>query len=162
LTLIRADLLEAATQKGVLYVLRSFRELNNGDELFISVTAPASPPETIGLGFEVDSDARILFEAYRGTTLNVVPGGTILSLTNTNEASGNTSDTVVREDPTIDSLGTLESEALIGPANKNTGASGSLISVLSLAQQAGTTTVKIVSGSAKISVNFLLSVLEDL
>ena len=163
MTLIRATLYEAAVERGAAYAVLSFRTLGNNQIKTFSITAPTSPPETIGLAFDIDPEGQVLAELFRETVLNATPAGTLLTLINQNEASSNVADTLVREDPVIDAIGVGIGEVLLGTGRQgNTvGGSASRTNVLTLAKNQATTVVRLTSGATSNVINFSIRVIED-
>lgn len=163
MTLIRSviSLYEQKVIEGRAYIISSFRTLNNNEIVNLTITAPIAPPETIGLSFDVDPGDQLLIEIFQPAILNVTPGGTILTLINTNQASGNVANTVIRENPTIDSDGSLILDSLLGAGRKNSTVGQGVINVVTLLAAGGTTLVRLTSGSASNTVNFILGVIEN-
>ncbi len=165
MTLIRSviSLYEQKVIEGRAYIISSFRTLNNNEIVNLTITAPTSPPETIGLSFDIVPVDQLLVQVFQPTTLNATPGGTILPLVNTNQAkaSENTANTVVRENPTIDSDGNLKLDSLFGASKKNTTIGQGLINVVTLLAAEGTTLIRLTSGAASNTVNFVMGIIED-
>ncbi len=163
MTLIRSfiSLYEQKVIEGRAHVINSHRTLNNNEIVEFTITAPTSPPGTIGLSFDVDPSGQVLVEAFENTVLNATPGGTIVPLFNTNQASSNVSNTVIRENPTIDDEGDLRIDPLLGAGRKNTGAGQGLINVVTLLAAEGVTLIRLSSGAASNVINFILGIIED-
>ncbi len=165
MTLIRSviSLYEQKVIEGRAYIISSFRTLNNNEIVNITITAPVAPPETIGLSFDVDPTDQLLVEVFQPTVLNATPGGTLLSLINTNQVkeSVNVADTEIRENPTIDSDGNLKIDSLYGAGKKNTGTGQGVINVVTLLAADGTTLIRLTSGAASNTINFILGIIEN-
>jgi len=160
MSLIRFTAFEAAVDQGNAYFFSSFTVLNNNEIFEITITAPAGAPPTIGLALDIDPSGQLDIVVFRDTVLNVVPGGTILTLNNQNGASDKTADTVVRRNPTIDTDGTQIANRRLASGHKNTGGvetSGAVV----LEAEDKTVLVRMASGGSNNTVNFLLQVIEE-
>ncbi len=162
MSLIRAfiSLFEKAVIDGNSYFISSFIVLNNNEVLEFTITAPDSPPKTIGIGFEADPGGQLSIDMFRNTILNVTPGGTIITLINSNEESENNANTVVTLNPTIDSDGDLIIDKLLAAGQRNTGGTGDTKATALLAEASGITLVRITSGAAGNTVDYKLGVIE--
>ena len=162
MSLIRATSYEAAVENGTAYFIISFREISNNDIVDFAITAPTTAPPTIGLSFDADPSGEVLIEVFRDSVLNATPGGTVIPLFNSNEASGNVALTEVLENPAIDNDGTRVANSQLGAGRSNqTAGQGDKTNVIYLAAEDGTTLIRMTSGQAGNVVNFTVRVIEE-
>ncbi len=165
MTLLRThiSLFETAVIEGNAYFISSFTILNNNEIIEFSITAPQEPPETIGLALIIDPTNQLHVEVFRDATLNIVPGGTILTLNNQNGKfqDVNIADTVVRRNPTIDADGLQLENKLLADGHKNAAEVGDTTLSIILEAEDETTLVRLTSGGANNTINFRIQVVEE-